>query len=106
MASIPDHQNNIGSNEDGEEVEFTQAMNVAGSIYFPMVLKAAIDLDLLEIIAKASPPGAGYKLSPTKIASRLNTMNPYAASIDDCILRLLASYSILKYNLDTSVVTT
>ncbi|XVE62632.1 hypothetical protein DITRI_Ditri06bG0134300 [Diplodiscus trichospermus] len=103
MATIPDHQNNIRSNEDGEEVEFIKALQIARSIFFPMVLKAAIDLDLLEIIAKASPPGtAGCKLSPTEIASHLSTTNPDAASIVDRILRFLASYSILTYDLATS----
>ncbi|XVE63056.1 hypothetical protein DITRI_Ditri06bG0169100 [Diplodiscus trichospermus] len=103
MATIPDHQNNIRSNEDGEEAEFTKALQMARSIFFPMVLKAAIDLDLLDIIAKASPPGAaGCKLSPTEIASHLTTTNPDAASIVDRILRFLASYSIITYDLATS----
>ncbi|XVE62538.1 hypothetical protein DITRI_Ditri06bG0125600 [Diplodiscus trichospermus] len=105
MAQIPNHQNNIRSNEDGEdgeELEFSKARHVAMSIFFPMVLKAAIDLDLLEIIVKASPPGSGCKLSPTEIASRPPTMNPDAASIVDRILRVLASYSLLTYDLVTS----
>ncbi|XVE62539.1 hypothetical protein DITRI_Ditri06bG0125700 [Diplodiscus trichospermus] len=101
MATTPNHQNNVRSNEDGE-VEFTKALQMARSIFFPMVLKAAIDLDLLEIIAKASLQGAGCKLSPTEIASHLSTTNPDAASIVDRILRFLASYSVLTYDLATS----
>ncbi|XVE62540.1 hypothetical protein DITRI_Ditri06bG0125800 [Diplodiscus trichospermus] len=101
MAPILDNQNNIRSSED-EEVEFSQARHIVLSVFFPMILKAAIDLDLLEIIAKASPPGVGCKLSATEIASRLPTWNPGAASIVDRILRILASHSILTYDLATS----
>ena len=80
MTSVPDHQNNITSNE---EEEWYQAMQVATSTVLPMVLKASIDLDLLEIIAKASSEGTGRNLSPTEIASRLPTTNPDAPSIID-----------------------
>uniref|UniRef100_A0A6N2M213 O-methyltransferase domain-containing protein n=1 Tax=Salix viminalis TaxID=40686 RepID=A0A6N2M213_SALVM len=58
----------------------------------PMVLKTAIELDLLEIMAKAGP---GAFMSPSDIASHLPTKNPDAPAMLDRILRLLASYSIL-----------
>ncbi|XP_022747347.1 caffeic acid 3-O-methyltransferase-like [Durio zibethinus] len=95
MGSMLDDQNDITSNE---EEEWYQAMQVATSAALPMVLKAAIDLDLLEIIAKA----AGCKLSPTEIASRLSTTNSDAPSIIDRILCVLASHSILTCDLATS----
>ncbi|XP_017976302.1 PREDICTED: caffeic acid 3-O-methyltransferase-like isoform X1 [Theobroma cacao] len=97
MSSKLDNQN-ITANE--EEEAFHQAMQLAMSTILPMVLKAAIDLDLLEIIAKAGP--AGCKLSPIEIASHLPTKNPDASSIIDRILRLLASHSILTCDLATN----
>ncbi|WRX25289.1 O-methyltransferase domain - like 10 [Theobroma cacao] len=97
MSSKLDNQN-ITANE--EEEAFHQAMQLAMSTILPMVLKAAIDLDLLEIIAKAGP--AGCKLSPIEIASHLPTKNPDASSIIDRILRVLASHSILTCDLATN----
>ncbi|XP_021282827.1 caffeic acid 3-O-methyltransferase-like [Herrania umbratica] len=89
---------NITANE--EEEEFHQAIHLATSTVLPMVLQAAIDLDLLEIIAKAGP--ADCKLSPIEIASHLPTQNPDASSIIDRILRVLASHSILTCGLATN----
>ena len=75
------------------------AMQLASASVLPMVLKSAIELGLLEIIAKAGP---GAHLSPTDIASQLPiTNNPDAPVMLDRILRLLACYSILTYNLRT-----
>ncbi|BFG23611.1 hypothetical protein CerSpe_098850 [Prunus speciosa] len=74
------------------------AMQLASASVLPMVLKAAIELDLLEIMAKAGP---GVFLSPTDIASQLPTKNPDAPVMLDRMLRLLASYSILTYSLRT-----
>ncbi|XP_015878697.1 caffeic acid 3-O-methyltransferase [Ziziphus jujuba] len=74
------------------------AMQLASASVLPMVLKSAIELDLLEIIAKAGP---GAFVSPSDIASQLPTKNPDASVVLDRILRLLASYSILTYSLRT-----
>lgn len=74
------------------------AMQLASASVLPMVLKAAIELDLLEIMAKSGP---GVFLSPTDIASQLPTKNPDAPVMLDRMLRLLASYSILTYSLRT-----
>ncbi|OAY59596.1 caffeic acid 3-O-methyltransferase [Manihot esculenta] len=74
------------------------AMQLTSASVLPMVLKSAIELDLLEIIGKAGP---GAFLSPTDIASQLPTSNPDAPVMLDRILRLLASYSILKFSLRT-----
>ncbi|KAF2299176.1 hypothetical protein GH714_030903 [Hevea brasiliensis] len=73
-------------------------MQLAGASVLPMVLKSAIELDLLEIMAKAGP---GAFLSPSDIASQLPTTNPDAPVMLDRILRLLASYSVLTYSLRT-----
>ncbi|XP_042515055.1 caffeic acid 3-O-methyltransferase-like [Macadamia integrifolia] len=75
-----------------EEEACLYAMQLASFSVLPMVLKSAIDLDLLEIIAKA---GAGAQVSPSEIALHLPTQNPDAPVMLDRILRLLASYSIL-----------
>ena len=71
-------------------------MQLASASVLPMALKAAIELDVLEIIAKS---GAGGCLSPREIASQLPTKNPDAPTMLDRILRLLASYSILTCSL-------
>ncbi|XP_068330048.1 caffeic acid 3-O-methyltransferase-like [Pyrus communis] len=72
------------------------AMQLASASVPPMVLKAALELDLLEIMAKAGP---GAFVSPADLASQLPTKNPDAPVILDRMLRLLASYSILTYSL-------
>nr|WME87917.1 O-methyltransferases [Bergenia purpurascens] len=68
------------------------AMQLASLSVLPMVLKSAIELDLLEIMAKSGP---GAYMSPIDIASQLPTNNPDAPVMLDRILRLLACYSVL-----------
>ncbi|XP_050256133.1 caffeic acid 3-O-methyltransferase-like [Quercus robur] len=68
------------------------AMLLSSSHVFPMVLRAAIELNLFEIIARASPDAY---MSPSEIASQLPTQNPDAPYMLDRMLRLLASYSLL-----------
>ncbi|CAA6656103.1 unnamed protein product [Spirodela intermedia] len=67
-------------------------MQLATASVFPMTLKAAIELNLLEIISRA---GSGAQLFPEEIVAQLPTENPEAAVMVDRILRLLASYAIL-----------
>lgn len=74
------------------------AMQLASASVLPMVLKAAIELDLLEIMAKAGP---GAFVSPADLSSQLPTKNPDAPVMLDRMLRVLASYSILTYSLRT-----
>ncbi|XP_058086977.1 caffeic acid 3-O-methyltransferase-like [Magnolia sinica] len=81
-----------------EEEECMFAMHLAHASVLPMTLKAVIELDVLEIIAKAGP---GAHLSPSEIASQLPTQNPEAPTMLDRILRLLASYSVLTCSLLT-----
>ncbi|CAA7391547.1 unnamed protein product [Spirodela intermedia] len=68
------------------------AMQLASATVLPMTLKAAIELNLLEIISRA---GSGAQLIPEEIVVQLPTENPAAVIMVDRILRLLASYSIL-----------
>ncbi|XP_050237154.1 caffeic acid 3-O-methyltransferase [Mercurialis annua] len=74
------------------------AMQLASASVLPMVLKSAIELDLLEIMAKAGPSAL---LSPSELASQLPTTNPEAPVMLDRILRLLASYNVLTCSLRT-----
>lgn len=73
------------------------AMQLATASVLPMVLKAAIELDLLEIIGKVGP---GAYVTPIELASMLPTSNLDAPVMIDRILRVLASYSILKCELN------
>ncbi|KAF9603599.1 hypothetical protein IFM89_037098 [Coptis chinensis] len=67
---------------------------------FPMVMRAVVELKVLEIIAKAGPSA---QLSPTQIASQLPTQNPEKTPMMlDRMLRLLASYSVLTYSTATN----
>lgn len=86
---------NDSSNDDEA---FLLAMQVATSLPLIMVLNAASELDLFEIIAKF---GDGAHVSPTEIASRLPTHNPDAPCLLDRMLRLLASHSLLTCSLRT-----
>ncbi|GMH18300.1 hypothetical protein Nepgr_020141 [Nepenthes gracilis] len=76
--------------EEDELFSFAMAL-VSGSVP-TMVLKAVIELDVLEIIKRAGP---GAYLSPVEITAELPTSNPNASVILDRMLRLLASYSII-----------
>nr|WKU83438.1 O-methyltransferase 2 [Hamelia patens] len=80
------------SKEEEEEQQFSYAMQLVTSASLPMVLLAAIRLDVLEIIAKAGP---GAQLSASEIAAHVSSENPDAATMLDRMLLLLASYSVL-----------
>ncbi|XP_021273932.1 caffeic acid 3-O-methyltransferase 1 [Herrania umbratica] len=85
---------------DEEDKQAQQyAMQLVSASVMPMVLKAAIQLGVFEIIQRNGP---GALLSASQIASQLPTqINPDAPLILDRILRLLASYSILTFSLVT-----
>ncbi|XXG77572.1 hypothetical protein AAC387_Pa08g1700 [Persea americana] len=92
MASTPNHHHTRTSNHEEEDADCMFAMQLASASVVPMALKAAIELDLLEIMARAGP---GAHRSTTQMAFQLPTHNPDAPTTLDRILRLLASYSIL-----------
>nr|ABS57468.1 caffeic acid O-methyl transferase [Leucaena leucocephala]ABU41320.1 caffeic acid o-methyl transferase [Leucaena leucocephala] len=74
------------------------AMQLASASVLPMILKSALELDLLEIIAKAGP---NAQLSPSNIAAQLPTKNPDAAVMLDRMMRLLACYNVLSCSVRT-----
>ncbi|GAB4846023.1 Caffeic acid 3-O-methyltransferase [Ancistrocladus abbreviatus] len=80
--------------EEAEASSF--AMTLAHGSVPIMVLKALIELDVLEIMKKQG----GY-MSPDEIASQLPTKNPDVARVLDRMLRLLVSYSILNCSVST-----
>ncbi|CAL9058083.1 caffeic acid 3-O-methyltransferase [Musa acuminata AAA Group] len=75
-----------------EEEAYMYALKLTSASVLPMTLKAAIELELLEIIARAGPQA---KLSPDDIVASLPSENPKAADEVDRILRLLAAYGIV-----------
>ncbi|KAJ0024330.1 hypothetical protein Pint_08155 [Pistacia integerrima] len=74
------------------------AIRLANAVILPMVLKSALELNLIDIIS-ASADGAF--LSTSEIATRIVTKNPDAPVLLDRMLRLLASYDILKCSVRT-----
>ncbi|KAL8102008.1 hypothetical protein AgCh_033785 [Apium graveolens] len=90
------------SKEDKDASDFTRALQINSGTILGMVMKAAIELDLFEIMAKAaavngaSPFGADAKnLSSDDIVAHLPTQNPAATAMLERILRFLAANSIL-----------
>ncbi|KAL9253902.1 Caffeic acid 3-O-methyltransferase-like protein [Drosera capensis] len=85
--------NNIIMNKKQEDDElWSHAMTIISGSVYAMVLKTAIELDVLEIIKRAGP---GAYLSPEEITAQLPAAaNPDAATTLDRVLRLLSSYSI------------
>ncbi|XP_042490418.1 caffeic acid 3-O-methyltransferase-like [Macadamia integrifolia] len=77
--------------EEEEESQFL-AMQIVSASVLPMVLRAALELHVFDIIAEAGPRAC---LSPQDIASRLATHNPDAPGLLDRMLRLLVSHSLL-----------
>lgn len=75
-----------------EEEDCLYAMQLATLSTLPMVLRTAVELDLLEIMAKACKAA---QLSSSEIVSHLSANNPDASIIIDRMLRLRASYNIL-----------
>ncbi|RAL51504.1 hypothetical protein DM860_011006 [Cuscuta australis] len=85
--------------EPADEEASSFAVQLASASVLPMALKAAIELDLLELMAKAGP---GAAVSPSQLAAQLPTANPdAAAAMLDRILRLLCTYSVLNCSLRT-----
>ncbi|CAH9143021.1 unnamed protein product [Cuscuta epithymum] len=100
MGSTDDQKNQLRSRAEwkDEEADSLYAMQLASASVLPMVLKAAVELDLLELMAQAGP---GAAVSPSELAAQLPTTNPDAAVMLDRILRLLCTYSVLNCSLRT-----
>ncbi|CAH2070050.1 unnamed protein product [Thlaspi arvense] len=78
-----------------EEEAILLARRLSNAAAFPMVLKAALELGVIDTVATI---GHGSWLSSSEISIRLPTIptNPEPPVLLDRMLRLLASYSILK----------
>ncbi|KAJ8762911.1 hypothetical protein K2173_023040 [Erythroxylum novogranatense] len=83
---------------DREEETGKLAIQLANAIVFPMVLKSAIELNIIDLISEATTASGGIGLSPSEIALRIPTKNPDAPLLIDRMLRLLASYDVVKYS--------
>ncbi|KAF5727344.1 eugenol O-methyltransferase family protein [Tripterygium wilfordii] len=76
-----------GENSKHEDT-FAEAMQLPMSLVLPMTMQAAVDLGVLDIIAKAGP--------------RLPVKNHEVKSMLDRILRLLASHNVISCDLRNS----
>ena len=76
------------------------AMQLASSSILPMTLKNALELGLLEVLQAEAP--AGKALAPEEVVARLPVppTNPGAADMVDRMLRLLASYDVVKCQME------
>lgn len=89
----------LNQENDEEEQLGKLAVRLANGVVLPMVLKSALELNIIDMVSAA---GDGAFLSPSEIASRLPTRkNPDAPVMLDRMLRLLASYGILKCSVRT-----
>ncbi|KAK9122356.1 hypothetical protein Syun_019973 [Stephania yunnanensis] len=84
------HNHDIKLSE--EEDYFFYAMTMATSITIPWTIKAAVDLEVFDIISKAGPDAY---LSASEIVSHHKTENPNAAHVLERILGFLVSHSLL-----------
>ncbi|KAL3724358.1 hypothetical protein ACJRO7_029520 [Eucalyptus globulus] len=76
-----------------EDEDILKAFEIPSMVFVPMVLKGALELGILELLAKCG------QLSPLDIAARLSIDNPATPDMINRLLRLLASYSILSCTL-------
>ncbi|BAT93384.1 hypothetical protein LR48_Vigan05g002800 [Vigna angularis] len=88
------------SNYAEEEKACISAMQHCFGPIYSAVLNAAIELNLFEIIAKASPTGVGVTASD--VASQLPTQHPELARRIDRMLSLLATHSLLTCSTRTN----
>lgn len=86
-----------GTSPNEEKSVSKYAMQLPTATVLPKVLKAAIDLGVLQIIGKAGP---GALLSTSQIASQLPTQRDATHLVSslllDSMLRILASHSIFS----------
>ncbi|KAK9145846.1 hypothetical protein Sjap_005749 [Stephania japonica] len=85
------HNHNQINNADNEE-DFFLAMEMATNLVVPWAIKAAVDLEVFDILSKAGP---NAYLSASEIASHHNVQNSDAAQALERILCLLVSHSLL-----------
>nr|Q6VMV9.1 RecName: Full=Flavonoid 3'-O-methyltransferase 3; Short=MpOMT3; AltName: Full=7,8,3'4'-tetrahydroxy-flavone 3'-O-methyltransferase; AltName: Full=Luteolin 3'-O-methyltransferase; AltName: Full=Quercetin 3'-O-methyltransferase; AltName: Full=Rhamnetin 3'-O-methyltransferase; AltName: Full=Taxifolin 3'-O-methyltransferase [Mentha x piperita]AAR09601.1 flavonoid 3'-O-methyltransferase [Mentha x piperita] len=97
-ASFENGRKRSSSSSSEEESAFSFAMELAAGSVLPMVIKSAIDLNLLELIKRGGEEGA----SAYELAAQINAENPKAAAeMIDRILQLLAAHSVLTCRVET-----
>uniref|UniRef100_A0A7N0TFD3 Uncharacterized protein n=1 Tax=Kalanchoe fedtschenkoi TaxID=63787 RepID=A0A7N0TFD3_KALFE len=84
---------------DSSDLEY--ASQLLNSVVLPMVLNAAVQLDLFEIMARFGQQGGGG-MSAEEIAAMLETSNPEAPAMVDRMLCLLTSYDVVKCSVSSS----
>ncbi|XP_052192145.1 caffeic acid 3-O-methyltransferase-like isoform X2 [Diospyros lotus] len=88
-------RNGPATEDEEEQRHCSYAMQLVNSLALPTVLQVAVELGVLEIIAKAECAG-GSLLTSSEIASRIpGCRNPDAPHMLDRMLRLLVSHSVL-----------
>ncbi|KAF2296676.1 hypothetical protein GH714_001113 [Hevea brasiliensis] len=81
-----------GSND---EETWNLAISLANAVVLPMVLKSALELNIIDIVS--TPGNTGASLSVSEIVQRIPAArNPDAPILLDRMLRVLASYDIVK----------
>ncbi|KAL8162465.1 hypothetical protein V2J09_013954 [Rumex salicifolius] len=96
---IPNDVNGHKIKEEDEETLSKRALQITRGISFPMVLRSAIQLNVLEILSEGGRSGGGY-LSAAEVAAEIpGCVNPHAPALLDRMLCLLSSFSILKCKL-------
>ncbi|KAJ1424903.1 Winged helix-like DNA-binding domain superfamily [Sesbania bispinosa] len=87
----------ITCSEKTEDGAHLSAMLLSTNLVYSSVLNAAIELNLFDIIAKATPPGSF--ISSSQIASKMPLQNQHKDLPNrlDRMLRMLASYNILTF---------
>ncbi|CAD5168273.1 unnamed protein product [Musa acuminata subsp. burmannicoides] len=96
MGSINDLMQLTSAEDEEARMYAMQLVMISG---LPTTLKAAIELELLEIIVNGGPGG---ELSLADIAAQLPTENLQAADMVDRILRLLAAYRFVSCTIETN----
>ncbi|KAJ1693299.1 hypothetical protein LUZ63_009997 [Rhynchospora breviuscula] len=94
-----------GVPEQGNEFDDDACMyawQLTTASIFPMTLKAALELDLIEIlVAGCGGPSGKPTMAAADVASYLKARSPAAAVTLDRILRLLAAYNIVTCTAET-----
>lgn len=81
-----------------EDEELVAAFETCIITSVPMVLTSAIELGIIDLLAREGEASA--RLSPSQIVARLGISNPEAPRTIDRMLRLLVSFSYLSCTLD------
>ncbi|KAI4357018.1 hypothetical protein L6164_000996 [Bauhinia variegata] len=82
------------SEEEGKDYDGVCAFLLGCTHLFSAVLKTALELHLFEVIAKGAS-SFGASMSASEISSRFPNQRPEMPQRLECMLRLLASHSLL-----------